>query len=105
MTDLITEGKYIDFFTDFGFKKLFGPLFSEILIDFLNAVLDGFEESITDLEYIDKEKLVHTPQDRIAIFDLYCVTGDGKRIIIELQNIKQKEFFGKMHVLHLSRVI
>lgn len=49
--------KFINPFTDVGFKRIFGQeVNKEILISFLNALLEG-ERYITDLEFIDKEKL------------------------------------------------
>ncbi|MBN2723331.1 MAG: Rpn family recombination-promoting nuclease/putative transposase [Deltaproteobacteria bacterium] len=88
----IIEGKYINFFTDFSFKKLFGPPSREILIDFLNAILEGYENTITDLEYLNTEQLGESKSDRKAVFDLYCTTSDGSRIIVELQNTKQQKY-------------
>jgi hypothetical protein len=68
------EGKerYINPFTDFGFKKLFGTEFNEeLLVDFLNQVLQG-KEQIQDLTYLNTENLGKTEADRKAVFDLYC---------------------------------
>lgn len=85
-------GKYINPFTDFGFKKLFGSEFNkDLLISFLNQVL-GDKEQIKDLSYLNNENLGNTEADRRAFFDLYCESEKGDRFIIELQNIKQ-EFF------------
>jgi len=64
--------RYINPFTDFGFKKLFGSEYNkDLLIDFLNQVL-GDREQIKDLTYLNTEKLGKTGSDRKAIFDLYC---------------------------------
>lgn len=83
---------YINPFTDFGFKKLFGTEFNkELLIDFLNQVL-GDRERIQDLTYLNTENLGNTETDRKAIFDLYCENGKGERFIIELQNVEQQFF-------------
>lgn len=50
-----SKEKYINPFTDFGFKKLFGTEFNkELLIDFLNQVL-GEREHIRDLTYLNTE--------------------------------------------------
>ena len=47
-------------FTDFGFKKLFGEEASkDILIDFLNAALEGDISPITDIEFSKNEH--HVP--------------------------------------------
>ena len=84
--------KYINPFTDFGFKKLFGSEFNkELLINFLNQVL-GDKEQIKNLTYLNNENLGNTETDRRAFFDLYCESAKGEKFIIELQNIKQ-EFF------------
>lgn len=87
-----SKGKYINPFTDFGFKKLFGTEFNkELLIDFLNQVL-GDREIIQDLTYLNTENLGNTETDRKAIFDLYCENEKGEKFIIELQNVKQQYF-------------
>ena len=84
--------RYINPFTDFGFKKLFGSDFNkELLIDFLNQVL-GEKERIQDLTYLNTENLGNTAADRKAIFDLYCENEKGEKFIIELQNVKQQYF-------------
>lgn len=86
------QEKYINPFTDFGFKKLFGTEFNkELLIDFLNQVL-GSREQIKDLTYLNTEHLGKTPAHRKAIFDLYCENETGEKFIIELQNVKQQFF-------------
>jgi predicted transposase/invertase (TIGR01784 family) len=84
--------KYINPFTDFGFKKLFGTEYNkDLLIDFLNQVL-GDREQIKDLTYLNSEKLGKTQSDRKAIFDLYCENEQGDKFIIELQNVPQQYF-------------
>ena len=85
--------QYINFFTDFGFKKLFGTeVNKDLLIDFLNELLRGQEKPIRDLTYTNPARLGSTEIDRKAIFDLYCVTEDGEKFIVELQKAKQKFF-------------
>ncbi len=87
-----SKTKYINPFTDFGFKKLFGSEFNkDLLIDFLNQVL-GDREQIRDLTYLNTEKSGKTGSDRKAIFDLYCENEKGYRFIIELQNVPQLYF-------------
>jgi predicted transposase/invertase (TIGR01784 family) len=84
--------KYINPFTDFGFKKLFGTEYNkELLIDFLNQVL-GDREQIKNLTYLNTENLGKTETDRKAIFDLYCENEKGERFIIEVQNVRQEYF-------------
>ena len=85
--------RYINFFTDYGFKRLFGSEPTKIcLIDFLNGLLVGKEAPIIDLQYRNPEKLSDSELDRKAIFDLYCTSSDGTRFIVELQKAKQKFF-------------
>ncbi len=85
------KAKYINPFTDFGFKKLFGEEASKpMLIDFLNSLLP--ESNIVDLTFKDKEQLGQTDQDRKAIYDIYCENEKGDKFIVELQKAKQKYF-------------
>ena len=47
--------RYVNFYTYFGLKKLFGTEANkELLISFLNALLDG-KENIKDLTYLNAE--------------------------------------------------
>ncbi len=85
--------RYINFFTDFGFKRLFGSEPTKAcLIDFLNSLLEGEEEPITDLEFKKTEHLGASEIDRKAIFDVYCKNAKGESFIVELQKAKQKYF-------------
>ena len=87
-----TEGRYINPLTDFGFKRIFGAEANkDLLIDFLNAVLD-IEGGIIDLRYDNPERQGRAKIDRRAIFDLYCVTGKGEHVIVEMQNVQQDYF-------------
>jgi predicted transposase/invertase (TIGR01784 family) len=87
-----SKDKYINPFTDFGFKKLFGTEFNkELLIDFLNQVL-GDREQIRDLTYLNTENQGKTEKDRKAVFDLYCENQKGEKFIIEVQNVSQLYF-------------
>ena len=86
------QTRFINPFTDFGFKKLFGTEFNkDLLIDFLNQVL-GDREQIHDLTYLNSENQGRTQEDRKSIFDLYCENERGEKFIIEVQNVYQ-EFF------------
>lgn len=50
-------GRFINPFTDYGFKKIFGQEISkDLLIDFLNDLLKG-ERVITDLTFLNNEQL------------------------------------------------
>lgn len=85
--------KYINPFTDYGFKRLFGEEPNkDLLKDFLNELLYEEQGKITDLQYLKNEQLGSTALDRKAIFDLYCTNERGEKFIVELQKTKQKFF-------------
>ncbi len=84
--------KYINPFTDFGFKKIFGEEANkDLLIDFLNELLPD-KGKILDLTYLKSEHLGTTDLDRKAIFDLYCENEKGEKFIVEMQRAKQDYF-------------
>jgi predicted transposase/invertase (TIGR01784 family) len=87
------QEKYINPFTDFGFKKLFGTEPNkDLLIDFLNEVVLPEERKILDLTYSNPERTGRTRVDRRAIFDLYCIGKNNERFIVEMQKAKQNYF-------------
>ena len=97
-------GKFINPFTDYGFKKIFGQEVSkELLIEFLNDLLEG-ERVITDLTFLNNEQLPEYPGDRIAIYDIYCTTDTGEKIIVEMQN-RSQVYFKERALYYLSHAI
>ena len=85
--------KYINPFTDYGFKRLFGEeLNKELLLDFLNELLAAEQGHIKELTFLKSDKLGSSEEDRKAIFDLYCENEKGEKFIVELQKTKQKFF-------------
>jgi len=85
--------KYINPFTDYGFKRLFGEEPNkDLLLDFLNELLKEEQGEITELTYLKNENLSSTELNRKAIFDLYCTNERGEKFIVELQKTKQKFF-------------
>ena len=88
----VFQEKYLNPFTDFGFKKLFGSEPNkDLLIDFLNQIQDA-EYRVESLSYKKSDFLGATELDRKAIFDLYCENSKGEKFIIELQKAKQNYF-------------
>jgi predicted transposase/invertase (TIGR01784 family) len=86
------KAKYLNPFTDFGFKKIFGEEASKpLLIDFLNALLHQ-SDKIVDLSFKNNEQLGQTDLDRKAIYDIYCENEKGEKFIVELQKAKQNYF-------------
>ncbi len=82
-------GVFIDPSTDWGFKRIFGE--KELLMSFLNSLLEG-ERVITDLSYLNTERLLRHEDDRKVIYDLYCETSTGEHIIVEMQKRRQEHF-------------
>lgn len=79
-------GKFINPFTDIGFKRIFGQEISKpLLLDFLNNLLKG-EKVITNITFLDKEQPSEYRDDRSLIYDVFCETDDNERIIVEMQN-------------------
>ncbi len=84
--------KYINPYTDFGFKKLFGEEGNkDLLVDFLNQLLPEHHQ-IVDLNFKNVENLPDVPVERKAIFDVHCKAVSGERFIVEMQKAKVKYF-------------
>ena len=84
------DEKYINPFTDFGFKRLFGSEPNkDLLIDFLNQLLPDHHK-IESLTYGDKEKIGLNEIDRKAIFDIYCANNKGEKFIVEYEQNNPK---------------
>lgn len=84
--------RFVNPFTDIGFKRIFGQEVSKpLLLDFLNNLLKG-EKVITDLTFLDKEQPAEYKDDRSLIYDIFCKTDTGERIIVEMQNREQPNF-------------
>lgn len=87
---------YMNPLTDFAFKKLFGdPSDKELLIDFINSVLQENTSKITDLIIMNNEQLGNSDQNRIAVYDLYCTTQTGEHVVIEIQRVPQPHFIDR----------
>ena len=90
-TDFIE--KYINPFTDYGFKRLFGEEANkDLLMDFLSELLREEQGEIKSITFLKNENLGSTELDRKAIFDLYCENDKGEKFIVELQKTKQNFF-------------
>lgn len=86
------QERYINPYTDFGFKKLFGTeLNKELLISFLNALLQG-EQTVKDVTYLNTEHLGTQERDRRAVFDVYCESETGEKFLVEMQRGEQQFF-------------
>jgi len=85
--------KYINPFTDYGFKRLFGEeLSKDLLLDFLSELLAEEQGKIKEITYLKSDRPGASEDDRKAIFDLYCENEKGEKFIVEIQKTKQKFF-------------
>ena len=72
-------GRFINPFTDTGFKRVFGQEMSKpVLIAFLISLLTG-ERSIVDVTFLDKEQIGIYDGDRSLIYDVLCETASSLR--------------------------
>ncbi len=95
------EEKYINPFTNYGFKKLFGEEPNkDLLLDFLNELLREEQGEITELTYLKTEQLGASTISAKSILDLYCQNEKGEKFIVELQ--KTKFNFFKDRTLYYS---
>ena len=86
------EGRYINPYTDYGFKYLFGTEPNkEFTLALVNALLKG-KEVIKSLTLLPNEQLGDTKDDRRSVFDVYCENEQGDKIIIEMQKADQQYF-------------
>ena len=96
--------KFINPFTDVGFKRIFGQeINKDLLIDFLNALLVG-ERQVKNIKFLDKEQLPVFDKDRGVTFDIYCTDEKGEQFIVEMQNQSHLNFKNRT-VYYLSEAI
>jgi len=93
--------KYINPYTDFGFKKLFGEEGNKnLLIDFLNQLLPSHHQ-IKDLTFQNVEQVPDTSEEPKAFFDIHCKSTSGERFIVEMQKAKV-DFFKDRSLYYLT---
>lgn len=96
--------RFINPFTDVGFKRIFGQeINKDLLMDFLNSLFEG-EKRITDITFLDKEMLGFSVEDRSCIYDIYCTNEDGEHFIVEMQN-RGHVNFRERALFYLSQAI
>jgi predicted transposase/invertase (TIGR01784 family) len=84
----VQMSRYLNPYTDFGFKKLFGEEGNkDLLTDFLNQLLPACHQ-IADLHFKNPENIPDLPLERKAIFDIYCKSTTGEDFIVEMQKAK-----------------
>ncbi|MFT4927792.1 MAG: putative transposase/invertase (TIGR01784 family) [Phenylobacterium sp.] len=83
---------FINPYTDFGFKKLFGEERNKhLLISFINDLLGGAEQ-IVNLTLHNTEHLPDSTLYRKSVFDVYCTNEKGEHFIVEMQKTDQGYF-------------
>ena len=81
-----SQTRYVNFYTDFAFKKLFGTEANkDLLLSFLNSRFEG-KEQFLDITYLNTEHLGVSADERKAVFDVYCENEKGEKILIEMQH-------------------
>ena len=96
--------RFINPFTDVGFKRIFGQeINKDLLIDFLNALLEG-ERRVKDIRFLDKELIPIYEKDRSLIYDIYCTDENGEQFIVEMQN-REHVNFRERTIYYLSQAI
>ena len=88
---MLYEFKYADLLDDDVFKLVFGQESSkDVMIEFLNQVID--DRTIVDLEFMDKEMKSMDREKKDSVYDMFCKTDDGSRIVVEVQRRKQASY-------------
>ena len=85
-------GRYINPYTDYGFKLLFGTEPNkDITLELINALLQG-KEVIRSLTLLPPEQLGLMKDKYAHMFKVYCENEQGEKIIIEIQKADQQWF-------------
>lgn len=85
-------GRYINPYTDYGFKLLFGTEPNkDITLELVNALLQG-KEVIKTLTLLPPEQLGDLKDKYAHMFKVYCENEQREKIIIEMQKADQQWF-------------
>jgi predicted transposase/invertase (TIGR01784 family) len=91
--------QFIEVKTDFAFKKIFGSEESkEILISFLNALLDFGENPIVELIIVNPYQLNLMRERKDSVIGIKATLANDIEVVIELQMINQLGL-GKKQIL------
>jgi predicted transposase/invertase (TIGR01784 family) len=84
---------FLDIRTDFAFKKVFGSEGSkDILLSFLNSVIDFNGRVISDLTIVDPYNIPMLKGMKDTFVDVKAELDDGSRVIIEMQVLSHEGF-------------
>ncbi|MDU9048302.1 MAG: Rpn family recombination-promoting nuclease/putative transposase [Candidatus Electrothrix sp. Rat3] len=85
--------QFLDVKTDFAFKKVFGSEHSKnILIDFLNAIIDFEHAEVTDLTIVDPYQIPLLKGMKDSYVDVKAVLSNKTKVIIEMQVLNVEGF-------------
>ena len=85
------DEKFINPFTDYGFKRIFGTEISkDLLFEFLNSLIP--DANIEDLAFCNVEQIGPTEGSRRAFFDILCRNSNNEYILVEMQRKSQEHF-------------
>ena len=88
MSSDFNDFKYADLLVDEVFKLVFGrESTKDVMIEFLNQVIP--DRRIVDLQFMDKEMHPLERDTKGSVYDMFCKTDDGSRLIVEVQRRKQ----------------
>lgn len=98
--------RFIDPFTDTGFKIIFGKenQSNDFLRLFLNGLLEGEPgfEPIVKITYRNTEHTPDSDSNRTTRYDIHCETESGHHYIVEMQR-KPQPYFMARAVFYVSR--
>ncbi|MBO7607357.1 MAG: PD-(D/E)XK nuclease family transposase [Paludibacteraceae bacterium] len=79
--------RYINFYTVFAFKKIFGTEANkDLLISFLNCLLNlQGDKEIADLTFLNSEQLGEAASERRAIYDMKNSEIENKVILFKVK--------------------
>ncbi|SDL39779.1 conserved hypothetical protein (putative transposase or invertase) [Pedobacter sp. ok626] len=84
--------RFIDPYSDFGFKHIFGKAPNKnLLISFINQVLKG-RKVIIDIQYSNIEFKGSGVDYKKTVLDLHCTGDKGEKFMVEMQKAKPKNF-------------
>jgi predicted transposase/invertase (TIGR01784 family) len=85
--------QFLDVKTDFAFKKVFGSEQSkDVLIDFLNAIIDFGDDMITDLTIVDPYQIPLLKGMKESYVDVKAILSNQAKVIIEMQVLNVEGF-------------
>ena len=96
------ENIIVDLMNDVAFKHVFSQ--KKFMIPLLNAVLRRENDPIADISYLPTEHVAEQKDGVTVVFDLNCLTSDGKTILVEMQ-YDDHEYFRERTLYYMARKI